>query len=158
MRRLSKPEDMAMYDRLVIMIVLSFFAMYVLMYAMVDRLGDIHGGLDQAYMAALMTAPMAIFEVVLMGAMYPRRGWNLAILAVSLVVGLGSFAAIRRQTLIDGREFLRAMIPHHSGAILMCRQASIEDPELKALCRRIIDGQQAEIDQTQTLLRRPAKK
>lgn len=149
-----RPDRGGAYGRLALMLVLSFAAMYVLMYAMVDRFSDIRGGLDQAYMALLMTAPMAIFELILMGSMYPRRGLNLAILIASLMVGVGSFAAIRQQVLIGDREFLKAMIPHHSGAILMCRQSSIRDPDLKTLCRQIIAGQQAEIDQMDALLRR----
>ena len=149
-----RPDRGGAYGRLALMLVLSFAAMYVLMYAMVDRFSDIRGGLDQAYMALLMTAPMAIFELILMGSMYPRRGLNLAILIASLMVGVGSFAAIRQQVLIGDREFLKAMIPHHSGAILMCRRASLADAELKKLCGEIVEGQQREIDQMQRILAR----
>jgi uncharacterized protein (DUF305 family) len=46
------------------------------------------------------------------------------------------------------------MIPHHSGAILMCEQASIQDAEIQALCDSIIAGQQSEIDQMETILQR----
>jgi hypothetical protein len=143
------------YLRLAIMAGLSFVAMYILMYAMVDRASNVHPGLDQAYMAGLMTAPMVVIELLLMGGMYPRRGTNLALVAASVVLGLACFAAIRQQALIGDREFVRAMIPHHSGAILMCRKATITDPELRQLCARIIAGQQAEIDQMQAMLDRP---
>jgi uncharacterized protein (DUF305 family) len=54
---------------------------------------------------------------------------------------------IREQTGIADRQFLRSMIPHHAGAILMCERASIQDPEIRRLCSTIISGQQAEIDQ-----------
>ena len=64
------------YGRLVAMAVLSFAAMYLLMYAMVDRLANIHFGLDQAYMAGLMAAPMVVIELLLMGMMYKNRRWN----------------------------------------------------------------------------------
>jgi uncharacterized protein (DUF305 family) len=140
------------YGKLALMIGLSFISMYILMYAMVDKASSIHPSLNQAYMAALMTAPMVVIELLLMTMMYPRKGWNMAILAVSVVIGLGAFIAIRQQFLIGDREFLRSMIPHHSGAILMCGKATISDPELKALCGTIIQGQQAEIDQMNAML------
>ncbi|OYX36702.1 MAG: DUF305 domain-containing protein [Caulobacterales bacterium 32-69-10] len=142
------------YGKLALMIVLSFVSMYILMYAMVDKATNIHPSLNQAYMAGLMTAPMVVIELLLMSMMYPRRGLNLAILAVSVVVGLGCFIAIRQQFLIGDREFLRSMIPHHSGAILMCGKAPIKEPELKRLCASIIQGQQAEIDQMNAMLNR----
>ncbi|OYW27065.1 MAG: hypothetical protein B7Z44_13655, partial [Caulobacter sp. 12-67-6] len=77
------------YGKLALMIGLSFISMYILMYAMVDKATNIHPSLNQAYMAGLMTAPMVVIELLLMSMMYPRRGLNLAILAVSVVVGLG---------------------------------------------------------------------
>ncbi|MBL8552881.1 MAG: DUF305 domain-containing protein [Phenylobacterium sp.] len=141
------------YGRLALMIVLSFISMYVLMYAMVDKFADVHPSLNQAYMAGLMTAPMVVIELILMSMMYPLRGLNAAILATSVVVGVLCFAGIRQQWLIGDGEFLRSMIPHHSGAILMCGKAPIQDPELKRLCATIIQGQQDEIDQMNAMLK-----
>lgn len=140
------------YGKLALMIGLSFISMYILMYAMVDKVSNVHPSLNQAYMAALMTAPMVVIELLLMTMMYTRKSWNIAILSLSVMVGLGAFVAIRQQFLINDREFLRSMIPHHSGAILMCGNAPIRDPELKALCGSIIQGQQAEIDQMNAML------
>jgi uncharacterized protein (DUF305 family) len=140
------------YGRLALMIVLSFISMYALMYAMVDKFANIHPSLNQAYMAALMTAPMVVIELLLMGMMYTRREWNLAILAAAVVIGVLSFVAIRQQWLIGDREFLASMIPHHSGAILMCGKAPVTDPEIKRLCASIIQGQQQEIDQMNAML------
>ena len=59
---------------------------------------------------------------------------------------IGSFVLIRQQVAIGDEEFLRSMIPHHAGAILMCEQAPLADPEVISLCRGIIASQQAEID------------
>jgi len=53
---------------------------------------------------------------------------------------------IRQQTAITDRQFLKSMIPHHAGAILMCRQNLLQDPELQRLCGKIVSSQQAEID------------
>lgn len=142
------------YARLALMTILSFAAMYILMYAMVDKVTSIHPSLNQAYMAGLMTAPMIVLELALMGAMYPKAGLNRALLAASVAFGLLCFGAIRQQWLIGDREFLRSMIPHHSGAILMCGKAPVRDPEIRALCASIIKGQQQEIDQMNAMLAR----
>ncbi|TCS14146.1 DUF305 domain-containing protein [Caulobacter sp. BK020] len=140
------------YLRLAVMTALSFAAMYALMYAMVDRASSIRPNLNQAYMAGLMTAPMVVLELLLMSMMYPKAGLNRALVGASLVLGLVCFVAIRQQWLIGDREFLRSMIPHHSGAILMCGKAPVRDPEIRALCATIIKGQQAEIDQMDAML------
>lgn len=59
---------------------------------------------------------------------------------------------IRNQTGVSDRQFLESMIPHHASAILICEHSPIQDPEIKALCRRIISNQQAEIDQMKAKL------
>lgn len=142
------------YGRLAAMTILSFLAMYALMYAMVDKAANIHPSLNQAYMAGLMTAPMIVFELLLMRMMYPRKALNRALLAGSMIIGVLCFAGIRQQWLIGDREFLASMIPHHSGAILMCGKAPVRDPEIRRLCATIIQGQQREIEQMDAMLSR----
>lgn len=145
----SKP-----YLRLLAMTALSFSAMYILMYAMVDRLANVIPNLNQAYMAGLMTAPMVIIELLVMRPMYERRGWNAAILASSAATLALCWFAIRDQIAIADREFLKSMIPHHASAILMCEEARLQNPEIRKLCETIISGQQAEIEQMKTLLQK----
>jgi uncharacterized protein (DUF305 family) len=142
------------YLHLLVMTALSFVSMYVLMYAMVDRLANIYGNLNQFYMAGLMTAPMVLIEMSVMGAMYANRRLNLAIMVVSIIVGLLFFLAIRQQTAIGDIQFLKSMIPHHASALLMCNEAPIADAEIQELCKTIVAGQQAEIDQMKTMLAR----
>lgn len=142
------------YVRLAGMAALSFFAMFILMYAMVDRASSIYPNLNQAYMALLMAAPMVLIELALMGKMYPDKRMNLIIAGASAVVGLAAFFAIREQAAIGDDEFLRSMIPHHSGAILMCEQAPIQDADIQALCQRIIASQREEIAEMKGLLNR----
>jgi uncharacterized protein (DUF305 family) len=141
------------YVRLLLMMMASFVAMYALMYAMVDRAPNAYHNLNQVYMAALMTAAMAIIELALMWRMYHRKTWNVTIVAAATLVLLVSWVCIRRQAGIGDRQFLRSMIPHHAGAILMCEQASIRDPDIRRLCESIVVGQQAEIDQMTAKLR-----
>jgi uncharacterized protein (DUF305 family) len=142
------------YRHLLIMAVLSFIAMYILMYAMVDTLDSVYNNFNQFYMAGLMTAPMVIIELLVMGSMYKDTRKNAIIIAATVVAGLLFFLLIRQQTAITDKQFLRSMLPHHSGAILMCEQANIQDPEIEQLCQTIISGQQAEIDQMKTILDR----
>jgi uncharacterized protein (DUF305 family) len=142
------------YIPLALMTGLSFVAMYILMYSMVDRLGYVYNSLNQVWMAALMAAPMALIEVIIMRKMYPDQTVNYAIVAGSIIVGVIFFTLIRFQTGIGDTQFIRSMIPHHSGAILMCREAPIDDAELKKLCGEIIESQQREIDQMQAILAR----
>lgn len=142
------------YRRLLIMAVLSFAAMYVLMYAMVNAFANAIPNLNQFYMAGLMAAPMVIIELLVMRSMYSNRRWNMAILASSIVALLAFWVGIRQQVAITDTEFLKSMIPHHAGAILMCEKAEPKAPEIKKLCTGIIASQQAEIEQMKGLLRR----
>lgn len=134
------------YVRLFLMIALSFGSMYVLMYAMVNTLENVYSSFNQFYMAGLMTAPMVIIELVLMGAMYHNKKLNAVIIGASLVALSVFWTLIRQQTVISDKQFLRSMIPHHAGAILMCEKAPLRDAEIKDLCRGITSGQQSEIE------------
>jgi DUF305 family protein family protein len=134
------------------MTVLSFISMYALMYAMVDSAGEIYSSFNQVYMAGLMTAPMVVIELFLMSGMYHNKKLNALLIGVSVVAGILFFAFIRQQVSISDRQFLRSMIPHHSGAILMCREANIQDRRIQELCKAIISSQRAEIDQMTKLL------
>jgi uncharacterized protein (DUF305 family) len=140
------------YLRLAVMIVLSFISMYVLMYAMVNMLGDVYNSLNQVYMAGLMTAPMVVIELLLMSGMYKNKKLNALLITGGCVAGIAFFLFIRQQTAISDRQFLRSMIPHHSGAILMCNEASLQDQRLLELCKTIMTGQQQEIDQMRAIL------
>ena len=140
------------YVRLGGMIILSFISMYVLMYSMANSFADVYNSLNQVYMAGLMTAPMVVIELWLMSSMYKDRKLNAVAIAISIAAGALFFTFIRQQTLITDRQFLRSMIPHHSGAILMCEEASIQDQRIKDLCKEIIASQRREIDQMRALL------
>lgn len=133
------------YGRLLLMIVLSFVAMYILMYAMVDRLDNVIPNFNQFYMAGLMAAPMLVLELLLMGNMYPNKKLNSVLMVVGVVVALVFWFLIRQQVAIGDRQFLKSMIPHHAGAILMCEQSRAKDPEIRQLCQEILNSQRAEI-------------
>lgn len=140
------------YGRLMVMVALSFVAMYTLMYAMVNRFENVFNNINQAYMAGLMAAPMLLIELALMRSMYPDKRHNtwFAIGAV-LFMALCWFG-IRQQLAVTDQQFLRSMIPHHAGAILMCEQAKLQDPKIQALCQEITASQRSEIAQMKALL------
>jgi uncharacterized protein (DUF305 family) len=142
------------YSRLLLMVVLSFVSMYILMYAMVDAFTNVYLNFNQLYMAGVMAAPMALIELALMGAMYHDRKRNMLIVAASVIALIVFWVLIRQQTAIADKQFLRSMIPHHAGAILMCEKAPIADAEIKELCKAIISSQQSEIDQMKATLSR----
>jgi len=130
-----------------------FVAMFLLMYAMVYRLTNVYLlSLNQFYMSALMTGAMVVIELAIMGGMYPNKKRNVALLVIGAVVAAGSWLAIREQTGIGDRQFLRSMIPHHEGALLMCREAALTDERLVALCGQILESQEREIQQMKALL------
>lgn len=140
------------YRHLGVMAVLSFVAMYLLMYAMVNSVDNVYMNINQVYMAGLMTAPMVIIELVVMRGMYHDKKRNAAIIGASAIVGIVLFMFIQAQTGVSDRQFLRSMIPHHASAILMCDEAPINDAEIQALCKSIRSSQQAEIDQMKAKL------
>jgi uncharacterized protein (DUF305 family) len=141
------------YARLIAMTVLSFLAMYMLMYAMVDSFSNVFSNFNQFYMAGLMAAPMVIIELSLMGAMYPNKKWNALVATASVIALITFWICIRQQVAISDRQFLKSMIPHHAGAILMCENnSSIKDPALKELCREIVSSQRREIEQMKAKL------
>lgn len=142
------------YTRLAVMLALSFVAMYVLMYAMVDRFANVYPNFNQIYMAGLMTAAMVVIELLVMGGMYPNKRLNLVLIVAGVLALAAFWMFTRRQTAIDDRQFVKSMIPHHSGAILMCEQSDLSDPELQKLCGEIVKAQQEEIDQMKEILQR----
>lgn len=141
------------YRRLLLMTALSFIAMCVLMYAMVNVIGNAHPNLNQFYMAGLMAASMVLIEVAVMSGMYHNKKLNVVIGAGAVAALFVFFVFIRLQTAISDGQFLKSMIPHHAGAILMCERASIGDADIRRLCENIISGQQAEINQMKSKLR-----
>lgn len=133
---------------------LSVVIMYFVMFVMIDGVADFYNNLNTAYMALMMAAPMGTLMLLMMRSMYDNRKLNMALHLGFVAVFLLAFAGIRQQTAIGDEQFLRSMIPHHSGAILMCRQAPLSDPEIIGLCAQIERSQRAEINQMNRILQR----
>jgi uncharacterized protein (DUF305 family) len=135
-------------------LLLSAVIMYLVMFTMIWTTRDFFNNLNMAYMALMMVSPMAILMLLMMRMMYPDRRLNLVLYSFFALVFILAFAAMRDQTAVGDRQFLRSMIPHHSGAILMCREAAVRDAEIRKLCGNIVRSQQAEIDQMKAILAR----
>lgn len=144
----------SMWLRLGIMTVVGFVAMYLLMFTMIDSGADFFQNLNMAYMAGSMTAAMVVIELIVMSVMYKNAKLRNLLIGVSAVLLVVTVLFTRYQTGIGDVGFLRSMIPHHSGAILMCREAAITDPELVKLCGEITESQRREIDQMNRILER----
>lgn len=152
--RRTKSHGQSGYSSLAIELSLHFIIMYLVMYAMIWTVNEFYLNINNLYMTLMMVSPMAVIMMITMRSMFSSIRINLAIAAISTVVFLGSFLAIRNQAAVGDREFLRSMIPHHSGAILMCQQAQLSDPELIGLCRNIVRSQRQEIEQMRAILNR----
>ena len=142
------------YQGLGLHLIIHFAIMYLVMYTMIARLEHFYFNLNNVYMTLMMVTPMAAVMLLLMKSMYENKRANLAIIVGSLVLFGASFIAMRTQAAIGDKELIRGMIPHHSGAILMCGKAKLADPELIALCDEIVVAQEREIAQMQAVLDR----
>jgi len=142
------------YRGLGLNLLISAVIMYFVMFTMIYSLAEFFNNLNMVYMALMMVSPMAILMLVMMRSMYANRSLNIALYAGFALLFVLSFIGMRTQALVGDRQFLRSMIPHHSGAILMCEGANIRDAEIKSLCADIIQSQKQEIDQMKQILKR----
>jgi len=142
------------YLNFALMLIVSFFIMYGVMFLNVFEMAHIHFSLTRVYMALLMVAPMALLKLAFMSHMYPNKKQNWLIGIAAVLVFVGSFIALRNQFLIADQQYMKAMIPHHSSAILTSKKASINDPEVRQLADTIIKSQEEEIAQMQEILKR----
>lgn len=145
----SKP-----YAMLAVNLGLSLLVMYVAMFAMIWSWGEFIQNVNFFYMALVMWAPMGAIMLATMGGMYRNRRLNAALYLVFTAIFVLSLLGIRQQSLVGDEQFLRSMIPHHSGAILMCEEATLADPEIRQLCGEIIQAQKDEIAEMKRIMDR----
>lgn len=136
------------------MLLISFLIMYAVMFLNVEEVNHVYLSTTRLYMALLMVAPMALVMLSMMGKMYPNKKLNSGIMIGSVVVFAVVFILLRQQALISDKGYLKAMIPHHSSAILNSKKANIQDPEVKKLAEQIIESQEKEIAEMKGMLDR----
>ncbi|MEO5782387.1 MAG: DUF305 domain-containing protein [Ginsengibacter sp.] len=145
------------YKKFVVMMVISFFIMYFVMFLNMDKAEHYHTSATRIYMALLMVASMGVVMMLMMGKMYPNKKVNTSIIISSIIVFVVILAALRTQTPIADVQYMKAMIPHHSSAIMVSKHANIQDPEVKKLSEGIIKSQEEEIAQMEAILNRMKK-
>lgn len=140
------------YVKFGIMIVTSTFLMYWLMFLNVFQFEHITFSETRIYMALIMGSVMAIVMLLFMWPMYKNKKVNSLILAGSAVVFALSIWLVRSQILIEDTGWMKAMIPHHSIAILTSERANISDPRARELADTIIKTQREEIAKMKSLI------
>lgn len=140
------------YLRFGAMIATSTLVMFALMYLNTYRLEHVLFSETRAYMALLMGATMAIVMLLFMRGMYRNRNLNIAILLGSAAVFAVSLGLVRSQATVDQVSWMKAMIPHHSIAILTSERADIDDPRVRELADGIIKTQREEIAEMKALI------
>jgi uncharacterized protein (DUF305 family) len=141
------------YAKFGLMIGVSTVVMLGLMYLNTYQLDHIYFSQTRAWMALVMGAAMAVVMMLFMQGMYTRRGLNVAILAGSAVVFAVALWLVRSQQTVDDVAYMKAMIPHHSIAILTSKRARITDPRVRKLADGIIEAQVREIGEMKDLIR-----
>jgi FtsH-binding integral membrane protein len=122
------------YAMLGLNLFLSLIIMYFAMFAMIFSFGEFTQNINFVYMALVMWAPMAAVMLLTMKFMYSNAPLNLLLYGAFAIAFVLSLAGIRAQGLVGDAQFVRSMIPHHSGAVLMCSRAPIQDAEIRDLC------------------------
>lgn len=143
------------YTKFILMLASSFIAMYITMYLNSYELDHVYFSLTRFYMACLGISAMAVIMWFFMRKMYNNKKKNVAILFGSLVLFISAFSLVRVQSPIIGDIlYMKAMIPHHSIAILTSKRADIKDPEVRKLADGIIKAQVKEIAEMKAMISR----
>lgn len=140
------------YWRFAAMIATSTIVMYGLMYLNTYAWEQVFWSETRAWMALVMGATMAVIMLGFMLNMYKKRAVNLAIFAGSIAVFALSLWLVRSQATVDDVDYMTAMIPHHSIAILTSERAQISDPRVRKLADEIIAAQEKEIAEMRYLV------
>ncbi|WP_417855535.1 DUF305 domain-containing protein [Xanthomarina gelatinilytica] len=155
MENSKKHSNKGNYKTFFIMLACSFVAMYITMYLNTYAIDHVYFSLTRFYMTCLGISAMAVIMWFFMRKMYNDRKKNIAILAGSFILFIGALGLVRAQAPIIGDVlWMKAMIPHHSIAILTSERADIQDPEVKKLAEDIIEAQRKEIEEMKAMIKR----
>lgn len=133
------------YWRFGAMIATSTIAMFGLMYLNTYAFEHVFWSETRAWMALVMGATMAVIMLSFMLNMYKARAVNLAIFGGAVAVFALALWLVRSQATVDDVEYMQAMIPHHSIAIMTSERAQVTDPRVRKLADEIIEAQRREI-------------
>jgi peptidoglycan/LPS O-acetylase OafA/YrhL len=142
------------YTKFALMLLASFMAMYITMYFNTYEIDHIYFSLTRFYMACLGISTMAVIMLLFMINMYTDKKKNIAILLGSLILFVSVLSLVRTQTPIGDVLYMKAMIPHHSIAILTSKKADLKDPEVRKMADAIIRAQEKEIIEMKAYIKR----
>jgi len=142
------------YARFAAMIATSTVVMFGLMYLNTYAISHVFFSQTRTWMALVMGAAMAVIMLGFMWGMYPGRRAKLGIMAGAALVFGGALWLVRSQETVDDLAYMKAMIPHHSIAIMTSERAHIRDPEVRLLADRILDAQVREVAEMKRLIAR----
>ncbi|GJM03899.1 MAG: hypothetical protein DHS20C08_24000 [Rhodomicrobium sp.] len=140
------------YTTFIAMIATSIVAMFVMTYLNSWEWSHVFWSESRAYMVLYMGAIMAVIMLLFMLGMYTDNNMNMAIIAGAIIVFGSSLALMRSQATIEDQAWMKAMIPHHSIAILTSSRAKISDPRVRKLADEIIEAQKREIAEMKALI------
>lgn len=143
---------MKKYIRFGLMILTSTVIMYFLMYLNIYEISHFEFSQTRIFMAIMMGAVMAVVMLLFMWSMYTNKKVNAAILGSAAIVFALMLFLVRSQSTVDDTSWMRAMIPHHSIAILTSERANLEDPRVQELADEIIEAQEREIQEMNELI------
>lgn len=141
------------YWRFAAMIATSTVVMYVLMYLNTYAFEHLFWSETRAWMALVMGSTMSVIMLGYMWGMYRNRTINLAIFGGSVAAFALALWLVRSQATVDDVEYMKAMIPHHSIAILTSARSQVSDPRVRNLADEIIEAQEREIAEMKYLIK-----
>ncbi len=140
------------YRRFGAMIATSTIVMFVLMYLNTYVLDHVWFSQTRMWMALVMGASISVLMLLFMRSMYGNARANIAIVCGSLLVFAGALWLVRSQETVDDVSYMKAMIPHHSIAVLTSSRAQIHDPRVRKLADGIVETQLREIAEMERLI------
>ena len=148
----NSKAQMNPYVKFGLMILTSTIVMYIMMYFNTYKWEHVYFSETRAYMALYMGAMMALIMLAFMGNMYKKTKVNLMIYGLSVFLFAFGIWGVRSQATVDQVDWMQAMIPHHSIAILTSSRADIQDPRVRKLADDIIEAQKREIGEMEALV------
>jgi len=145
------------YRKFIVMMIISFLIMYTVMFLNMDSITHYHTSVTRIYMGILMVAPMAVVMMLMMKKMYPDKKMNTGIILSGIVIFILALAGLRTQTPVGDVQYMKAMISHHSSAIMVSKHANIKDLEVRKLSEQIIQSQEKEIREMEAMIDRLSK-
>lgn len=142
------------YLKFGLMMATSFVVMYAVMFLNIDVFQHAMLSPTRTYMTFLMIATMVVIMMAFMWGMYKNKVWNYVIITAALVTFALCYSGLREQTFISDVQWMKAMIPHHSSAIMVSQKAHLKDPEAIKLAEEIIEAQEKEIAEMRKMIYR----